>query len=136
MCLTKEKARASQFLYQDSVDKLLQVLLYIFYILLLLHGVGVGSVITSLANIALSGLSESLAGSASGVYNTFQQVAAIVGIVAVGSIYYYFLGGKSLQEHYQYAFSIAVLINILCLFFVMLAVFKVPEYVLPKRIRP
>ena len=110
--------------------------LYIFYILLLLHGVGVGSVIPSLANIALSGLSESLAGSASGVYNTFQQVAAIVGIVAVGSIYYYFLGGKSLQEHYHYAFSIAVLINILCLFFVMLAVFKVPEYVLPKRIRP
>jgi EmrB/QacA subfamily drug resistance transporter len=104
----------------------------IFCLLLFLHGLGVGSIIPSLANIALSGMSEKLIGNASGVYNTFQQVAAIIGIVAVGSVFYYFLGTKSLVKHYHNAFSVAVLINILCLIFVIASVFKVPNHVLPE----
>ncbi|NIF04231.1 MFS transporter [Chryseobacterium sp. Tr-659] len=105
--------------------------IYLFYLLLFLHGVGVGSVIPSLANIALSGMPEKLAGNASGVYNTFQQVAAIIGIVAIGSIFYYFLGEKPLIQDYQYAFSIAVIINIFCLLLVIFSVLKVPDYILP-----
>lgn len=105
---------------------------YLFCVLLFLHGVGVGSVIPSLANIALSGMSEKLIGNASGVYNTLQQVAAIIGIVAVGSVFYYFLGDKPLAEQYHFAFSIAVGINVLCLIFVINTVFKVPDYILPK----
>jgi uncharacterized membrane protein len=77
-------------------------------------------------------MSEKLIGNASGVYNTFQQVAAIIGIVAVGSVFYYFLGTKSLVKHYHNAFSVAVLINILCLIFVIASVFKVPNHVLPE----
>lgn len=106
---------------------------YFFCLLLFLHGVGVGSVIPSLANIALSGMSEKLTGNASGVYNTFQQAAAIIGIVAVGSIFYYFLGDKPLIQHYHKAFSIAVLINILCIMIVIFTVSRVPDHVLPKR---
>ncbi|UKB80598.1 MFS transporter [Chryseobacterium sp. MEBOG07] len=104
----------------------------IFCLLLFLHGLGVGSIIPSLANIALSGMSEKLIGNASGVYNTFQQIAAILGIVVVGSVFYYFLGEKPLVQHYHKAFSVAVLINILCLIFVMACIFKVPDHVLPE----
>ncbi|PTT42021.1 MFS transporter [Chryseobacterium sp. HMWF028] len=104
----------------------------VFCLLLFLHGLGIGSVIPSLATIALSGISEKLIGNASGVYNTFQQIAAIVGIVAVGSVFYYFLGEKSVVQDYHNAFSVALLINIFCLIFVMICVFKVPDYVLPE----
>lgn len=104
----------------------------VLWLLLFLHGLGVGSIIPSLANIALSGMPEKLIGNASGVYNTFQQIAAIIGIVAVGSIFYYFLGTKPAVQNYNNAFTIAVLINILCLFFVIISVFKVPNHVLPE----
>lgn len=104
----------------------------IFCLLLFLHGLGVGLVIPSLANIALSGMSEKLIGNASGVYNTFQQIAAIIGIVAVGSIFYYFLGTKPAVQQYHNAFSVAVLINIFCLVLVIVTVFKVPNHVLPE----
>lgn len=109
-----------------------QTELYLFYLLLFFHGAGVGSVIPSLANIALSGMPEKLIGNASGVYNTFQQIAAIIGIVAVGSIFYYFLGEKPFIQHYHKAFTIALVINILCLIIVLITIFKVPDYVLPK----
>lgn len=105
---------------------------YLLYLFLFLHGVGVGSVIPSLANIALSGMPEKLTGNASGVYNTFQQIAAIVGIVAVGSLFYYFLGEKPLVENYHQAFTVAILINILCLIIVLFSIFKVPDDVLPQ----
>ncbi len=104
----------------------------VFCLLLFLHGLGIGSIIPSLAIIALSGMSEKLVGNASGVYNTFQQIAAIVGIVAVGSIFYYFLGTKPSVQQYHNAFSVTLLINILCLIFVVACIFKVPEYVLPE----
>ncbi|MGE8553751.1 MAG: MFS transporter [Chryseobacterium jejuense] len=104
-------------------------------LLLFLHGVGVGSVIPSLANIALSGMPEKLIGNASGVYNTFQQIAAIIGIVAVGSVFYYFLGEKPLIQNYHKAFTVAILINILCLVIVLVTVIKVPDDVLPQNIQ-
>ncbi|AZA80472.1 MFS transporter [Chryseobacterium lactis] len=106
---------------------------YLFYLLLFLHGVGVGSIIPSLANIALSGMPESLVGNASGVYNTFQQVAAIVGIVAVGSVFYYFLGEKPTSGDYHIAFTVATFINIFCLVLVMIFIIKVPDHILPKK---
>ncbi|MEF9476439.1 MFS transporter [Chryseobacterium sp. 1B4] len=104
----------------------------LFCLLLFLHGLGVGSIIPSLANIALSGMSEKLIGNASGVYNTFQQIAAIIGIVAIGSIFYYFLGEKPAVQHYQRAFSVTLLINIFCLILVIASVVKVPDHVLPE----
>lgn len=110
-----------------------QTSFYILYLLLFLHGVGVGSIIPSLANIALSGMSETWVGSASGVYNTFQQVAAIIGIVAVGSVFYYFLGSQPLAEDYYIAFSIALLINIICVIVVAGTIFMVPQHILPKK---
>ncbi|WP_228377976.1 MFS transporter [Chryseobacterium luteum] len=117
---------------------ILQILLFAgeipFFVLCLLlffHGIGVGSIIPSLANIALSGLPEGLVGNASGVYNTFQQAAAIVGIIVVGSIFYYFLGAKPSQQHYHTAFSVALAVNMICLFIVLFSIVKVPEHILP-----
>ncbi|WP_431610939.1 MFS transporter [Chryseobacterium sp. 'Rf worker isolate 10'] len=104
----------------------------VFCLLLFLHGLGIGSIIPSLANIALSGMSDKLIGNASGVYNTLQQIAAIIGIVAVGNVFYYFLGSKPAIHNYRNAFSVALLINIFCLIFVMIYIFKVPDHVLPE----
>jgi MFS family permease len=117
---------------------ILQILLFdretpfvVLCLLLFFHGIGVGSIIPSLANIALSGLPETLAGNASGVYNTFQQAAAIVGIIVVGSIFYYFLGAKPSAQHYYGAFSVALAVNIICLFIVLFSIIKVPDHILP-----
>ncbi|MDQ1855376.1 MFS transporter [Chryseobacterium sp. WLY505] len=104
----------------------------VFCLLLFLHGLGIGSIIPSLANIALSGMSEKLIGNASGVYNTFQQIAAIIGIVAVGSVFYYFLGENPDAQHYHNAFSVALLVNILCLILVMICILNFPDHVLPE----
>lgn len=110
----------------------LQTPFYLFYLLFFLHGAGVGSVIPSLANMALSGISATLVGNASGVYNTFQQVAAIIGIIAVGGVFYYFLGKQPSAQDYHYAFLMAIVINIVCLVFVAASIFMLPEHILPK----
>ncbi|MDN5396120.1 MAG: hypothetical protein L0G05_06315, partial [Chryseobacterium sp.] len=79
----------------------------------------------------LSGLPQKLAGNASGVYNTFQQVAAILGIIVVGSVFYYFLGVKPSLQDYHTAFSAALVINMVCLFMVLFSILKVSESILP-----
>ncbi len=101
-------------------------------VMLFLHGVGVGCIIPSLAGIALSGVPETLAGNASGVYNTFQQAAAIAGIIVVGSIFYCFLGSEPSAEDYHYAFSMALAVNIFCITAVLVCLFRVPDKVFPK----
>ncbi|WP_261511125.1 MFS transporter [Chryseobacterium paludis] len=103
------------------------------YILLFIHGLGVGSIIPSLANIALSGIPGKLAGNASGVYVTFQQSAAILGIILIGSIFYYFLGTKPLFIDYQKAFIAALFTNILCLIVVIICIWRTPEGLLLKK---
>ncbi|SHK66800.1 MFS transporter [Chryseobacterium polytrichastri] len=103
----------------------------ILYLLLFMHGVGVGSIIPSLANIALSGIPKDLMGNASGVYITLQQTAAIIGIIIVGSLFYYFLGQQPLVSDYQKAFKIALATNIICLIAVIVLIVKVPESILP-----
>lgn len=104
------------------------------YLLLFIHGIGVGSIIPSLANIALSGIPKDLMGNASGVYITLQQTAAIIGIIIVGSVFYYFLGQKPLVSDYQKAFKIALSTNIICLIAVIGLILKVPGNILPKKI--
>lgn len=103
----------------------------ILYLLLFMHGVGVGSIIPSLANIALSGIPKNLMGNASGVYITLQQTAAIIGIIIVGSLFYYFLGQQPSVSDYQKAFKIALATNIICLIAVIVLMVKVPESILP-----
>ena len=104
------------------------------YLLLFIHGIWVGSIIPSLANIALSGIPKDLMGNASGVYITLQQTAAIIGIIIVGSVFYYFLGQKPLFSDYQKAFKIALFTNIICLIAVIGLILKVPDNILPKKI--
>lgn len=106
---------------------------FILCLLLFFHGAGVGSIIPSLANIALSGLPYNLAGNASGVYNTFQQMAAIAGIIVVGSVFYYVLGIQPAPENYRNAFSTALAVNIGCLVAVLISILKVPEHIFPKK---
>lgn len=101
--------------------------------LLFLHGMGVGSIIPSLATIALSKIPETLAGSASGVYITFQQIAALLGIIMVGSIFYDALGQSPSEVDYSRAFSTALFINIICLAGVMIFILKVPDTILLKK---
>lgn len=102
-------------------------------ILLFLHGMGVGSIIPSLATIALSKMPETLAGSASGVYITFQQIAALLGIIVVGSIFYYALGQNPSEGDYNRAFCTALFVNIICLAGVVIFILKVPNTILLKK---
>jgi len=101
------------------------------YALLFIHGVGVGSIIPSLANIALAGIPKDLMGNASGVYITFQQIAAIIGIIMIGSVFYFFLGETPLVANYQKAFEMAIVSNIVCLSAVIIIIVKVPRHILP-----
>ncbi|MDH6250751.1 EmrB/QacA subfamily drug resistance transporter [Chryseobacterium sp. H1D6B] len=105
--------------------------IFILYLLLFIHGIGVGSIIPSLANIALSGIPKDLIGNASGVYITLQQTAAIIGIIIIGSLFYYFLGQEPLVSDYQKAFKIALSTNIICLIAVIGLILKVPNNILP-----
>lgn len=112
------------YLFTEGVSRVL------LYVLLFIHGVGVGSIIPSLANIALAGIPKDLMGNASGVYITFQQIAAIIGIIMIGSVFYYFLGEKPLVSNYQKAFEMAIVSNIVCLFAVIIIIAKVPDHIL------
>ncbi|PIF47180.1 EmrB/QacA subfamily drug resistance transporter [Chryseobacterium sp. 52] len=119
---------------------ILQILLFdreapfsVLYLLLFFHGIGVGSIIPALASIALSGLPEKLAGNASGVYNTFQQAAAIVGIIVIGSVFYDVLGTKPSPQDYHHAFSVALIVNMVCVVIVLFSIIKVSDDVFPKR---
>ncbi|EJL74838.1 MFS transporter [Chryseobacterium populi] len=103
------------------------------YLILFIHGLGVGSVIPSLANIALSEIPGKLAGNASGVYITFQQIAAIAGIILIGSIFYYFLGTEPLFDDYRKAFEITLFTNIICVIIVIISIVKTPADLLLKR---
>lgn len=56
-------------------------------ILLFIYGVGNGLVLPSILNITLKGISPKLAGTASGVYSTVQQLSSALGVSMIGGIF-------------------------------------------------
>lgn len=89
-------------------------------VLLGLHGLGVGMVLPSLLNVALRNVPKQLAGVASGVYVTFEQTAAALGITLIGGTFFTF------QHDFYTAFRIGMVLDIGCLIIFSLLVYKLP----------
>ncbi|GEP89466.1 drug resistance transporter, EmrB/QacA subfamily [Chitinophaga terrae (ex Kim and Jung 2007)] len=99
------------------------------YILLAIHGAGVALVLPPLANVALKNIPENLAGNASGVYATFQQLFGAFGITVTGGIFFYVV------NHYSYyqGMVFATGIHLLCMLGVLLLLLRLPGNILPKK---
>jgi EmrB/QacA subfamily drug resistance transporter len=74
---------------------------------LLVDGVGMGMLIAPLTTTVLSRVSPQLAGSASGVLSTVQQVAAALGIAVIGIVFYGALGHTGTA--FPHAFQLGLL---------------------------
>ncbi|MFD1605292.1 MFS transporter [Flavobacterium artemisiae] len=105
---------------------------YVRLTIMFLHGLGVALVLPSFANIAISGLTENLAGNASGLYVTVQQLFGAFGIAITGAVFYHMVKGGDNFESYYNAFLYGMGINILCLTGVLLLLVLLPKSSLPK----
>lgn len=103
------------------------------YFLLFLHGNGVAMVLPSFANIALKMLPEDLAGNASGVYSTFQQLFGAIGIALVGGVFYAISNNGKDFRTLELAFQCGIAIDVVCLIAVVIVITFLPAAVLPKR---
>ncbi|MEV0637538.1 MFS transporter [Streptomyces sp. NPDC050619] len=94
---------------------------------LLLFGIGVGLVSTPVLNVTLSGVAHADAGSASGVFSTFRQAGAAVGVAVTGGVFYALLGDTAAASAADYADAVlvtmlvqlAVVLGTLCLLFLL-----------------
>ncbi|MDQ1165649.1 MFS transporter [Flavobacterium sp. SORGH_AS_0622] len=99
--------------------------------IMVLHGCGVALVLPSLAGIAISGLTGNLAGSASGLYTTVQQLFGAFGIALTGAVFYHIVKGGDNFGSYYSAFLYGIAINIICLIGVLLILVLLPKSSLP-----
>jgi predicted MFS family arabinose efflux permease len=74
-------------------------------------GLGNGLVLPTLLNVVLADVAKELAGAASGVLVTMQQVGAAVGVAAVGSLFYAGLGGHPTALSFRTATTRAILVD-------------------------
>jgi EmrB/QacA subfamily drug resistance transporter len=74
---------------------------------LLVDGLGMGMVIAPLTGMVLSRVSPQLAGSASGVLATTQQVAGALGIALIGIVFYGALGNAA-PDRFPHAFQLGL----------------------------
>jgi hypothetical protein len=97
-----------------------------------LHGCGVALVLPSFASIAISGLTDNLAGNASGVYATVQQLFGAFGIAITGAVFYHMVKDGDNFGSYYNAFLYGMAINIICLIGVLILLALLPKSSLPK----
>jgi EmrB/QacA subfamily drug resistance transporter len=94
-----------------------------------LLGVGQGFVVPTVLNIALLDIVPEHAGTASGIYQTVQQLTAAVGVAVLGIIFFGHVGTSTGVDAYVDAFVITMSI-VLVLYVVLFAV----QFLMPKRI--
>jgi MFS family permease len=85
-------------------------------------GIGNGLVLPSLLNIALRSVPAEYAGSAAGVYSTFQQTASALGVSIIGGVFFYFS-----RDGWQAAYHAGILMILFCVLLVSLMLFLLPE---------
>lgn len=94
---------------------------------LFVYGLGCGSVLPTMFTISMKGVPTSLAGAASGVYLTFQQIAIALGVGIVGGIFFYVLGDDFTTLGYLKAYHAATLVNIALLILVGIILCLLPN---------
>ncbi|MFG3549062.1 MFS transporter [Streptomyces sp. NPDC047725] len=75
---------------------------------LLLFGIGIGLVSTPVLNVTLSGVARADAGSASGVFSTFRQAGATVGVAVTGGVFYALVGDTATALPADYVDAVVV----------------------------
>ena len=105
---------------------------YVRLTIMFLHGLGVALVLPSFASIAISGLTENLAGNASGLYATVQQLFGAFGIALTGAVFYHMVKVGDHFGSYYNAFLYGMGINIICLTGVLILLVLLPKSSLPK----
>lgn len=93
---------------------------------LLLYGAGQGMVTAPFFTAVLRSVPSSVAGSASGVLSTVQQVAGALGVAAIGLVYFGMLGNAPAPARYGPAFATALVFNIGLALATCLLVFFLP----------
>jgi MFS family permease len=86
-----------------TIPELIPVLFFV--------GLGNGLVLPTLLNVVLAGVAKEHAGAASGVLVTMQQVGTAVGVAAIGSLYFTWLGGHSTSASFRDATSQTFLVD-------------------------
>ncbi|MDW4905915.1 MFS transporter [Streptomyces sp. ADMS] len=96
---------------------------------LLLFGIGVGLVSTPVLNVTLSGVAHADAGSASGVFSTFRQAGAAVGVAVTGGVYYAVLGdgANAGPADYEHAVVLTLLLQLAVALVTSALVFLLPK---------
>lgn len=97
------------------------------FFMLFVYGMGCGSVLPTMFTLSLKNMPGSLAGAASGLYLTFQQIAIGLGVGVVGGVFFYLLGNETDHETYYQAYRMATLLNMGLLILVGLVCFRLPR---------
>lgn len=92
-----------------------------------LYGLGNGFILPTLLNLALRTVPQKFAGSAAGVYSTFQQTASALGICIIGGVFYNAVSKVHSVENYISAFTQSTTANIICLLLAGLMLLLLPR---------
>lgn len=98
-----------------------------------MYGLGNGFVLPFLLNVVLNNINEENAGSASGIFSTFQQTASALGISVIGGIFYTVLENKMHIGNYLFALRIGLATGIICLIIVGFMLYLLPNTVRASR---
>lgn len=103
---------AQRFMFTELRPQVLVILAT-----LLLYGLGNGLVLPSILNISLQGINHELAGTASGVYSTVQQLSSALGVSVIGGVFF------SLLQHLKgYAAAFISSGTVMIIYLVMVTV--------------
>ncbi len=107
----------------ESLDR------YFSYPLLLIYGMGCGSVLPSIMSLALQRIPADLAGSASGLYSTIQQTAIALGVGLTGGVFFSLLEEQSSKAMFVNAYMGATGLNLFALSAVLFFLYQFPDQV-------
>jgi MFS family permease len=93
-----------------------------------IYGFGQGLLVPQLSGVVLRGVAPSLAGTASGVLTTGQQVAGSLGIALIGSIFFTLLGPKPEPSRFAYAFSHTFACNMALMLLTFALLLRLPRF--------
>lgn len=95
---------------------------WLIILLMCVWGIGNGLVLPSLLNIALRSVPAQYAGTAAGVYSTFQQTASALGVSIIGGVFFYFA-----RDGWQTAYHAGIFMILVCVGLVSLMLYLLPD---------
>lgn len=106
---------------------------FVSMLFLALYGLGNGLVLPFLLNVILNNIREKDAGTASGIFSTFQQTASAFGISIIGGIFYAVLESNIGKNDYLLALQIGLVTGLVCLIIVWIMLSIIPNTIQPEK---